>query len=175
MPEKGFDLDTYTEEQSKASFRFYKDDIRNLCVELGIPREFRARNGTALSGEEGLCVLLKRLSYPNRLGDLSEIFGRSISELSYTFNGILDFVDNAHSHLLTDLNQTWLSPANLQVFADAIHAGGAPLENCWGFIDGTVRPICRPTQNQRFTKGYMHLNFKQSVRRLAYCQFVWAC
>ena len=35
--EKGFDLDTYTEEQSKASFRFYKDDIRNLCVELGIP------------------------------------------------------------------------------------------------------------------------------------------
>ena len=100
--EKGFDLDTYTEEQSKASFRFYKDDIRNLCVELGIPREFRARNGTALSGEEGLCVLLKRLSYPNRLGDLSEIFGRSISELSYIFNGILDFVDNAHSHLLTD-------------------------------------------------------------------------
>ena len=77
--EKGFDLDTYTEEQSKASFRFYKDDIRNLCVELGIPREFRARNGTALSGEEGLCVLLKRLSYPKRLGDLSEIYGRSIS------------------------------------------------------------------------------------------------
>ena len=44
--EKGFDVDTYTEEQPKASYRFYKDDIRNLCVELGIPREFRARNGT---------------------------------------------------------------------------------------------------------------------------------
>ena len=28
--EKGFDLNTYTEEQSKTSFRFYKDDIRNL-------------------------------------------------------------------------------------------------------------------------------------------------
>ena len=47
--EKGFDLDTYAEEQSKASFRFYKDDIRNLCVELGIPREFRARNGTVFN------------------------------------------------------------------------------------------------------------------------------
>ena len=44
--EKGFGLDTYTEEQPKAIFRFYTDDIRNLCVELGIPREFRARNGT---------------------------------------------------------------------------------------------------------------------------------
>ena len=30
--EKGFDLDTYTEEQPKASFRFYKDDIRNVFL-----------------------------------------------------------------------------------------------------------------------------------------------
>ena len=89
-------------------------------LELEMERPFQGRKDF---------VLLKRLSYPNHLGDLSEIFGRSISELSYIFNGILDFVDNAHSHLLTDLNQTWLSPANLQVFADAIHAGGAPLEN----------------------------------------------
>ena len=50
--EKGFDLDTYTEEQSKASFRFYKDDIRNLCVnwvylgnlELEMERPFQGRN-----------------------------------------------------------------------------------------------------------------------------------
>lgn len=34
-------------------------------------------------------------------------------------------------------------------FAAAIHEEGAPLENCWGFIDGTVRPICKPDQNQR--------------------------
>ena len=25
---------------------------------------------------------------------------------------------------------------------------GAPLENCFGFVDGTVRPICRPNENQ---------------------------
>ncbi|PFX34475.1 hypothetical protein AWC38_SpisGene639 [Stylophora pistillata] len=29
------------------------------------------------------------------------------------------------------------------------HRKGAPLNNCWGFIDGTVCPICRPLQNQR--------------------------
>ena len=38
---------------------------------------------------------------------------------------------------------------HLQTFADAIKANGAPLKNCWGFVDGTVRPICRPTENQR--------------------------
>ena len=34
-------------------------------------------------------------------------------------------------------------------YADAIHAKRAPLENCFGFIDGTVRPIARPDQQQR--------------------------
>ncbi|CAC5389771.1 unnamed protein product [Mytilus coruscus] len=34
-------------------------------------------------------------------------------------------------------------------YADAIAARDAPLLNCWGFIDGTVRPLCRPTTNQR--------------------------
>ena len=32
--------------------------------------------------------------------------------------------------------------------ADVIHAKGVPLENCFGFIDGTVRPIARPDQKQ---------------------------
>ena len=35
------------------------------------------------------------------------------------------------------------------MYADAIHNKGDALENCWGFIDGTVRPICRPIDNQR--------------------------
>ena len=26
---------------------------------------------------------------------------------------------------------------------------GVALDNCWGFIDGTVRPICQPQDNQR--------------------------
>ena len=37
----------------------------------------------------------------------------------------------------------------LQEYTDVIHAKGAPLNNCFGFIDGTVRPISRPGQHQR--------------------------
>lgn len=33
--------------------------------------------------------------------------------------------------------------------AGAITAKGSPLHNCVGFLDGTVRPICRPTKYQR--------------------------
>ena len=38
----------------------------------------------------------------------------------------------------------FLQPAILQEYANVIHEKGAPLENCSGFIDGTVIEICRP-------------------------------
>ena len=47
------------------------------------------------------------------------------------------------------MNQPWLSRENLRRFADVIHANGAALDNCWGFLDGTVKLICRPSMKQR--------------------------
>jgi hypothetical protein len=41
-----------------------------------------------------------------------------------------------------------LSYEHLRSYVEAVSDRNAPLENCWGFIDGTVRPICRPQQNQ---------------------------
>lgn len=41
------------------------------------------------------------------------------------------------------------SPQSLEEYAGIIHEKGAALDFCWGFIDGTVRPVCRPGQNQR--------------------------
>lgn len=60
-----------------------------------------------------------------------------------------DFILNAHGHLLTDFNQPWLHPDRLQEYADAIHDARGALENCWGFVDGTVRPIYRPGEHQK--------------------------
>ena len=46
------------------------------------------------------------------------------------------------------MNQAWLPPANLQIFVDIINEKGAPLNNCWGFVDRTLRVISRPGENQ---------------------------
>ena len=43
----------------------------------------------------------------------------------------------------------WVSHEKLIQYAAAVEAKGAPLQNCWGFIDGTVRAICRPSVYQR--------------------------
>ena len=34
------------------------------------------------------------------------------------------------------------------VYDQVIAKGGAALDNCWGFVDGTARPVCRPSENQ---------------------------
>ena len=50
---------------------------------------------------------------------------------------------------MRSFDQLWLSQENLQNYADVIHVKGASLSNCWGFIDGTVRPVSRPGKHQR--------------------------
>ncbi|CAB4045578.1 Hypothetical predicted protein [Paramuricea clavata] len=61
----------------------------------------------------------------------------------------MDLIYQERGHRLTCFEQPLLSPANLSSYGEVIHQAGAPLVNCWGFVDGTVRPICRPGQHQR--------------------------
>ena len=55
----------------------------------------------------------------------------------------------AYPCCLTSFNQLWLSQANLEHYANVIHNKNALLQSCWGFVDGTIRPVCRPGENQR--------------------------
>ncbi|XP_028403364.1 uncharacterized protein LOC114526065 [Dendronephthya gigantea] len=77
------------------------------------------------------------------------MFGRPVAELSMITNEVIDFIYEHHAHRITAWNERLLSPENLQIYADKIHTKGAALTNCFGFVDGTVRPLCRPVQHQR--------------------------
>jgi len=125
-----------------AEFRFRKRDLPLLAEVLQLPDSFTCDQRSVVSGMEGLCILLRRLSYPCRYSDI-------IPVLSMVSNDVLDFIYTTHNHRLTQWNHTVLSPAALQIYSDAVTAKGAALHNCFGFIDGTVRPICRPGTNQR--------------------------
>lgn len=67
-----------------------------------------------------------------------------VPQLSMITSEMMDLIYNHRSYRLTSLQQKWLSPASLQNYADVIHNSGAPYTNCWGFVDGTVRPVCNP-------------------------------
>ena len=76
-------------------------------------------------------------------------FDRPVPQLPMITNMVIDDIYERYGNLLLSLDQPWLCGANLKSFADVIHAKVAALTNCWGFVDGTVRPICRPSRNQR--------------------------
>ena len=63
-------------------------------------------------------------------------------ELSIISNTVMNYIYENHRQRLTNWNQTFLNPAKLEEYTQAISDRGAALKNCFGFIDGTVRPIC---------------------------------
>ena len=52
-------------------------------------------------------------------------------------------------HLLTTLRPGLFSPDKLKEYARVIARKGAPLKQCIGFVDGTVRAMARPSHDQR--------------------------
>ena len=94
-------------------------------------------------------MYLKRFAYPCRYGDLVHHFARPVPEISVITNHMMDLIYGRWHHLLTRYNHDLLSPPKLLQYAEAIEQAGAALNNCWGFVDGTVRPVCRPNEDQR--------------------------
>lgn len=89
------------------------------------------------------------MSYPCHYSDMIPRFGRPVAELSMIINNVMDYIYDVHGHRLTQWNNDILNPGLLETYADAVAQKGAAFTNCFGFIDGTVRPICRPNQYQK--------------------------
>ena len=145
-----FELDEMEDDECLAEFRVRKRDLPLLADALGIPDVFICEQRSVVGGMEALCMLLKRLTYPCRYSDMMQRFGqRQVPVLCMATNCALDYIYDEHHQKITEWNDDILNPAALQTYADCIHQMGAPLNNCFGFIDGTVRPIARPGTNQR--------------------------
>ena len=135
--------------ECKAEFRVHKQDLPILAESLGIPASFKCQQRTVCNGMEGLCMLLKRLAYPCRYSDMIPRFGRPVPELCMITNQVMDFIYDTYGHRITQWNPDILSPRLLEQYATAIAGKGAALDNCFGFVDGTVRPISKPGEQQR--------------------------
>lgn len=61
-----FRLDDLNDNFCFVNFRFYKADIRKLKLLFEIPEEIIFECRIKVSCEEAICILLRRLAYPNR-------------------------------------------------------------------------------------------------------------
>ena len=131
---------------------------------------------------EALCLLLRRFASPCRYEDLVPPFGRPVPQLSTVVSETMDLFYARFGNLFLHLNQPWLSQANLVDFSQSIYSKRAALDNCWGFIDGTVRPVARPGEHQTvlFNGEFMPLNFKVLLHLMALLLtflvlWIWSC
>lgn len=145
-----FDFDNIIDEQFYVNnFRFTKNDLRRLRNVLRIPQKIVTETRNTVDGQLALCILLKRLSYPNRLIDLEGFFNYKSQSLSQIITATANFIVENHGHLLDNLSaHQWLDRNRYQLYAQSIRNMGGAVPNCWGFIDGTVRQICRPSIHQ---------------------------
>ena len=98
---ESFNLDNIDSAECKAEFRIEKADLPRLAEALQLPPTFHCQQRTVFDSMEGLCMLLKRVSYPCRYSDMIPRFGRPVSVLSLITNHTLDYIYENHGHLIT--------------------------------------------------------------------------
>lgn len=84
-------------------------------------------------------------SYPHRLSDTLIHFGRSESMASRIFNTTLKLLYERYSGTVSRIVAPW---TDLPALANAV-AQQCTLKTCIGFIDGTLRGMCRPGRSQK--------------------------
>ncbi len=141
-----FDIDNFNESQCKSLFRFGKDDLIELSSLIALPHQYIGHIGIVWTPLEGTCMLLRRLCYPGRLVDLAPYFGHSAPDCSIIVNNILADVHHCFSYLLSSIDQLWMDHEH---YCAAVQDKGAPVNNVFGFVDGTLRQICRPGHRQK--------------------------
>ncbi|KAJ8909943.1 hypothetical protein NQ315_004010 [Exocentrus adspersus] len=113
----------------KNIFRFTREHLLRLVCLLRLPDTIYCETGHTITGLTALCIVLRRLSYPNRLNDLILMFGLSPQSLSQIIKTTLNIIVAERAER-------------------AVTAKGGAIPTCWGFIDSTAKAICRPTLDQ---------------------------
>ena len=152
-----FNISEFNEEACRTLFRFSQVQLGELVEAFEIPIHVSTNEGYKFTPMEALCVLCRRLAYPSRWSDLESLFGRPSSALCSVFLYLNDYLLERYKDILY-FDKERLAPL-LPIFSKSIKNAGAPLSNCWGFIDGTIRPCSRPIRDQKlFFNGHKRLH-----------------
>jgi len=148
MPGERFNLLLVDENEVREQMRFYRDDIIDIVIALRLPDVIVTQSGDKIWSVEALCLVLYRLSSPSKLSRMSSVFHRSLAAISRIINYTLFWIME-HWHKVLEWDAHRLTPAKLEECAQwcSLRTRGLG-HNVFGFIDGTCRPICKPSVGQ---------------------------
>lgn len=104
----------WTASKWRETFRFENGDMARLCAALDLPEVMRANCRTTCSSFDGPCIVLCHLSYPSRVKDIVDLFGRPKLELSVVFNGTIQFLYQRRGSHFTEVLKPFLKPERLE-------------------------------------------------------------
>ena len=87
------------------------------------------------------CYSKDLLILADTYSDLIPRFGRSVPEMPQIMGEVIGYTSTIFGHLLRTMNQPWLQPNIFEQYVLAVYEKSSALDNCWRFVDGTVRPI----------------------------------
>ena len=102
-----FDLAKISDDDAQKWFRFDKSHLERLRHTLRIPDLIKTEKRDRASGVVALCIVLRRLVYPIRLIESTQLLERSKSSLSRIFNHTVLFLHKEYRHLLEGKTNSW--------------------------------------------------------------------
>ena len=147
LPGVLFNVRAISTSSCRRQFRFAPHEILEICELLLLPAIIKTSSRDNSPCDEALCLTLFRLSLPTKLDRMQFIFGRDPSAMSRIIRKTLRLIFQRWRHILRWDNNR-LTREKLAGCANAIGAKGGH-RSVFGFLDGTVRKICRPTFGQR--------------------------
>jgi hypothetical protein len=149
-----FSLNDHSDTFCVAYFRFTKSQIAELLSHFRLDTiTFRSRYRP--SPELALCIVLFRLSHPDRYKDNFWLIGRSQSYQSSVFTDTIHHLVERYRQMV-DWDESRLTQPFLASLATSVEeCSGGRVRGVFGWVDGTQRPICRPSEHQEdFYSGY---------------------
>ena len=128
-------------------FRFNIHEIQRIISAMNLPNTIRSDNGSIIDTVTAMCMLLRRLAYPNRYWDISQEFGYDNTMVCRFILTLVTILDNKYRSFIT----FWPGITTQRVihYSNIITTKFNAIQQIWGAIDGTLRASCRPTHNQK--------------------------
>ena len=142
IPEKRFDPSTMCDKMFVSLFRFERDEVELLISALQLPRYIISDQRDRGATFEVFSLLCMKYAFPTRFCQMIREYGRSASSMSRLIKSLRIMLYESYSHALR--YPPLLTPEECACFASAIRkVSGHPV--IVGFVDGTVREICKPS------------------------------
>lgn len=138
-------IQTRPDRQFHEFLRFNKARFAQLMVVYDIPAVFKTRSRDSWAGDDALAVLLARLASVCEWKWLAVFFGRSVGAIRRVFYEVLEHVYARCRERIQCPSRSFLTDARLLAYCTALRNKGCPYRNVFGFIDGTVYQVSRPS------------------------------